>query len=134
MSVSNATTPKNHTEPAVASDHTQKPFALRVHGDSMVDETGGLSFPDDSIIVVDPTATASPGDPVVVRRTKTEKTSFRLLEFYDRHYFLKPLNPRYPTVAMPDDARIIGVVIQVLVEILPLVQREARAVLQAVRP
>jgi SOS-response transcriptional repressor LexA len=39
-----------------------------------------------------------------------EEAIFKQLEFDGEQYFLKPLNPRYPTMLMPADAKIAGVV------------------------
>jgi SOS-response transcriptional repressor LexA len=112
-----ATTPPEESvhAPPSASD---KAFALRVHGDSMVNPAGGpLSFPAESIIVVDPNILAAPGDPVVVKLRDAEEVAFRMFEFDGREYSLKPLNSHYPEVPMPADARVVGVVISVQVEI-----------------
>lgn len=94
-------------------------FALRVRGDSMVDTAGGLSFPSESIIVVDPHITPLPGYPVVVKLKTADEAVFKILEFDGANRYLKPLNPRYPITPMPADARIIGVVISVQLETLP---------------
>lgn len=94
-------------------------FALRVRGDSMVNTAGALSFPAESIIVVDPNIPAVPGYPVVVKLVDAAEAVFKIYEFDGKDYFLKPLNPRYPIVPMPADARVIGVVISVQLETLP---------------
>jgi SOS-response transcriptional repressor LexA len=106
--------------PPSASDSA---FALRVHGDSMVSAAGGLSFPAESIIVVDPNIRAMPGYPVVVKLKDAKEVVFKIYEFDGHQYFLKPLNPRYPIVPLPADARIIGVVISVQLETLPFLPR-----------
>jgi SOS-response transcriptional repressor LexA len=84
----------------------------------MVDPAGGpLSFPAESIIVVDPNILATPGDPVVVKLRDAQEVAFRMFEFDGSEYSLKPLNSRYPVAPMPADARVIGVVISVQVQI-----------------
>jgi SOS-response transcriptional repressor LexA len=101
--------------PPSASDSA---FALRVHGDSMLNSAGGpLSFPRDCIIVVDPNIRATPGDPVVVKLRDAEEVVFRMFEFDGRDYSLRALNSSYPIAPMPADARIVGVVISVQVEV-----------------
>lgn len=85
---------------------------LRVMDDSMVRRGGEFSFPPDSTIVVDLTAKAMPGDPIVVALAN-EGRIVRRLASDGEQYFLEPLNPRYPTVPMPDDAKILGVVVEV---------------------
>lgn len=98
-------------------------YALKVRGDSMVNAAGGLSFPAESIIVVDPTVDPKPGYPVVVKLKDAAEAVFKIYEFDGQQYFLKPLNPRYPIAPMPVDARILGVVISVQFETLPHLQR-----------
>jgi SOS-response transcriptional repressor LexA len=87
-------------------------FVLRIRDDSMV-SAGGLSFPVGSIIVVDPSVTAAPGDHVVVRFKDAQEATFRQLDFDGENHFLKPLNPRYAVAPMPLDAKICGVAVQV---------------------
>lgn len=82
-------------------------FALRVHGDSMVGITGD-SFPEGSILVVEPELTAEPGDYVIVLNSKNQ-TTFKQLVKDGADYYLKPLNTRYPVKPL-GSAEIIGVV------------------------
>jgi SOS-response transcriptional repressor LexA len=82
-------------------------FALRVHGDSMVGSTGD-SFPEGSILVVEPELTAEPGDYVIVLNSKSQ-TTFKQLVKDGADYYLKPLNTRYPVKPL-GSAEIIGVV------------------------
>lgn len=89
-------------------------FALKVRGDSMVDP-GGRSYPDGCLIVVDPDRKAKPGERVVVRLATAEEAIFKQLEFDGAQYFLKPLNPRYPLLPMPADAKIVGVVVMTVI-------------------
>jgi SOS-response transcriptional repressor LexA len=98
-------------------------FALRVRDDSMVDTAGSLSFPIDCIIVVDPSVTAAPGDHIVVRLKGAKEATFRKLDFDGESHFLMPLNPRYPIAPMPEDARIVGVVVQMSIAVVPGIKR-----------
>ena len=82
-------------------------YALRVHGDSMVSETGD-SFPEGSIIIVEPEMTAQPGDYVVAIRDGNQST-FKQLVSDGGDLYLKPLNVRYPLKAL-GTAVIVGVV------------------------
>lgn len=92
---------------------SERAFALRVRGDSMVNSAGGPSFPDGSIIVVDPAETAVHGDNIVVQLPGAGEAVFKAYEFDGGKYFLKPLNSRYPIDPMPEGARIVGVVVHV---------------------
>ena len=82
-------------------------YALRVHGDSMVSETGD-SFPGESPIIVEPELPALPGDHVVALNSENE-TTFKQLVKDGGDLFLKPLSLRYPVKPLAS-ARVIGVV------------------------
>jgi SOS-response transcriptional repressor LexA len=82
-------------------------YALRVHGDSM-EGTGRESFPEGSLIVVEPEMAPLPGD-YVIALNKGNQTTFKQLVKDAGELFLKPLNPRYPIRPL-GDAVIIGVV------------------------
>ena len=87
-------------------------FALRIVGDSMTNPSGAPSFPEGTIIIVDPEREASSGRYVVVRqKSDTECTFKQLVRDAGKHY-LKPLNPRYPLLEMLPDAVICGVLVQ----------------------
>lgn len=91
-------------------------FALRIIGDSMTNPSGAPSFPEGTIIVVDPERDAKPGKFVVVRQNvDTECTFKQLVRDAGRHY-LKPLNPRYPLLEMLPDAVIAGVLVQAVMD------------------
>jgi SOS-response transcriptional repressor LexA len=91
----------------VSVDVKRHTYALRVHGDSMVSETGD-SFPDGSIIVVEPEMEPLSGDYVIVL-DEAKATTFKQLVRDGADLFLKPLNTRYPIKPL-GKARIIGVV------------------------
>lgn len=82
-------------------------YALRVHGDSMVSEIGD-SFPEGSILIVEPEMAAEPGD-YVIALNQSNETTFKQLVKDGGDLYLKPLNSRYPIKPL-NGARIIGVV------------------------
>jgi SOS-response transcriptional repressor LexA len=82
-------------------------FALRVHGDSMISDSND-SFPDGSIVIVEPDFEALPGDYVIAKNADGE-TTFKQLVKDAGEFYLKPLNARYPIKPL-GDAEIIGVV------------------------
>jgi len=91
-------------------------FALRIVGDSMTNPSGAPSFPEGTIIIVDPERAAQPGRFVVVRQNvDTECTFKQLVRDAGKHY-LKPLNPRYPLLEMLPDAVIAGVLVQAVMD------------------
>jgi DNA polymerase V len=80
-------------------------FALLVLGDSMNPE-----FAEGDVIVIEPEGLATDGSFVLARHA--DEWTFRQLVSDGATWHLRPLNPRYPTVAIPDLAAIRGVVIQ----------------------
>lgn len=96
------------------SQPSKNSFALRVTGDSMTSPyPGDVSFPDGSLIVVDPNRSATAGDFVVAKDVHTQQATFKKLAHDGGRWFLKPLNPTYPTVEIDDPGlRVIGRVIE----------------------
>jgi SOS-response transcriptional repressor LexA len=82
-------------------------YALRVQGDSMVSDSAD-SFPDGSIVIVEPAMQAEPGDYVIALNADNE-TTFKQLVKDGSDLLLKPLNPRYPIKPL-GSAKVIGVV------------------------
>lgn len=89
-------------------------FALRVVGESMTSPIpGALSFPEGTIIVVDPTQGGAAGDFVVAKDIATQKATFKKLVTDSGRWYLRPLNPAFPTVEIDDPSvRVIGRVIE----------------------
>lgn len=92
----------------------EQAFALRVDGDSMTSPyPGERSFPDGTIIIVDPARGCDAGDYVVAKDVATQKATFKKLVQDGGRWFLKPLNPSYPIIEVDDPAlRVIGRVIE----------------------
>lgn len=96
--------------------YTSKPgrqaFALRVEGDSMVSHNH-TSFPEGTILIIDPARAPTAGDYVIAKDTDTQKATFKRLMQDGGRWYLKPLNPAYPILPIDDPAiRVIGVVIE----------------------
>jgi len=89
-------------------------FALRVEGDSMTSAIPGeRSFPPGTIIIVDPDRAAGPNDYVIAKDVVTQKATFKQLREDGGRWFLRPINPAYPTQEIDDPAvRVIGRVIE----------------------
>lgn len=93
----------------------QHTYALRVRGDSMTSTTGAEpTFPDGSIIIVEPDAVADPARMVnafvIVKRTTDDEATFKQLVKDAGKFYLKPLNPRYPMLELKEDDVFCGVV------------------------
>jgi SOS-response transcriptional repressor LexA len=104
----------DHWEDAFSSNPSDSAFALVVEGESMTSpHPGDLSFPSGTIIIVDPNRAAGPGDYVVAKDVSTQQATFKRLASDGGRWFLKPLNPAYPTIEIDDPAmRVIGRVIE----------------------
>lgn len=100
--------PKGHFETVPVSVPVKRhTYALRVHGDSMVSDSGD-SFPEGSIVVVEPEMPPLPGD-YVIALNEASQTTFKQLVVDAGEAYLKPLNTRYPIKPL-GTAKIIGVV------------------------
>lgn len=101
-------------ESAFSSSPGDNAFALMVEGESMTSPyPGELSFPPGTIIIVDPGRAVGPGDFVVAKDVSTQQATFKRLAFDGGRWFLKPLNPTFPTIEIDDPSmRVIGRVIE----------------------
>lgn len=97
-----------HTTP---SGHA---FALVVEGESMISPyPQDKSFPPGTILIVDPDRQALAGDFVIAKDVATQQATFKKLAHDGGRWFLKPLNPSFPTIEIDDPSlRIIGKVIE----------------------
>lgn len=89
-------------------------YALRVRGDSMTNPLGDPTFPDGSVIIVEPEAIESPdkmvGRFVIAKRISDDEATFKKLVKDAGQFFLKPLNPQYPTLTLGEGDVFCGVV------------------------
>lgn len=92
---------------AVTVEVKRHTFALRVHGNSMRSPTGE-SFPEGTLIVVEPDMKAEPGDFVVALNDRNQGT-FKQLVMLDGVLCLHPLNKRFKPTPL-GTSKIIGVV------------------------
>lgn len=83
-------------------------FAIIVAGSSM-QSSAGISFPEGTIVTIDPRVPASSGDFVLCNTECDEMTFKQLIIEHDVPY-LRPLNPQFPVIK-PVDLHIIGVAI-----------------------
>ena len=91
-------------------------YALRVVGDSMENPNGRPTYPQGSIIIVDPDREAIHGNAVIVRLEDSEQATFKQLIVEGGTRYLKPLNPRYPIMKIDGKASFCGVVVQTVID------------------
>ncbi|HIC8801239.1 LexA family protein [Aeromonas sp. YN13HZO-058] len=84
-------------------------YAVRVKGDSMVAPMGGKSYPDGTIIIVDPDVEPAPGKKVIARYGND--MTFKELVMDAGQWWLKPLNPQYPMLQVNEDVHICAVLV-----------------------
>lgn len=85
-------------------------YALRVRGDSMT-APQGRSYPDGTIIVVDPEqrGAVTSGDRVIAKVEGEDLVTFKVYVTDGSRHYLKPLNSQYPLIDTP--FRILGKVV-----------------------
>lgn len=87
-------------------------FALRVDGDSMTCDSG-LSFPEGTVLIVEPERNPKAGDFVVAKDVVTQKATFKRLTTDGARWYLRALNRDYPPIEIDaPEQRVIGVVIE----------------------
>lgn len=92
--------------------HGPHTYALRVKGSSMVSPyPGQRSYPEGTIIYVDPDKPITNGCRVVARIHDSEEATFKeYVEDAGKRY-LRPLNPQFPTIELTEGMHICGVVV-----------------------
>lgn len=89
-------------------------FALRVQGDSMSNPYSTPSIPEGSIVIVEPHPDPDSGKIVVAMLDGSDEATIKKLQIDGPNRFLVPLNPKYPTMAINGNCRIVGYVKQVI--------------------
>lgn len=85
--------------PRNVSEHA---YALRVRGDSMYNPMGPKSYPDGSIVIIDP-AQRSPvsGQVIVAKIDGAPDVTLKRYRNEDGRQWLQPLNPTFPSIDEP---------------------------------
>jgi SOS-response transcriptional repressor LexA len=71
------------------------------------------NYQEGDVIYVDPDRAATNGKDIVIRLDERNEVTFKRLVIEGRRRYLKPLNRLWPEqiIEVPDDARIVGVVL-----------------------
>ncbi|HCH4229684.1 TPA: helix-turn-helix domain-containing protein [Vibrio parahaemolyticus] len=100
--------------PVIASPFrcTEGAYVLEVNGDSMTAQHGSMeSFPEGSLIVVEPNMEPRNKSYVIARIKGTDDVTFKQLIFDGNKKFLKPINPQYPIMPIDQPIEVCGVVL-----------------------
>jgi SOS-response transcriptional repressor LexA len=92
-------------------------FALSVRGQSMTTQAK-VSFPDGTVIIVDPHRQYGSGSLVIARFEKDNEATFKRFEKDGGQTMLVPLNPAYPVIPIVAPCQIVGVVVSKAEEVL----------------
>ena len=107
MQVSNIAACPSHASDVWAGEHG---FWLRVVGSSMT-SLAGNSFPEGFLILVAPEIEPRSGQFVVARMIDSNEATFKQFIRDAGEYYLKPLNPAFPTTPMDDAWEVVGTVV-----------------------
>ncbi len=99
----------------VTRRYSNHAYALKIKGDSM-QAAEGVSFPDGSIICVEPNQDARHGSYVVMKLEESQEATFKQLVIDGDRRYLKPLNQRYPIIEITREAVVCGVVRQLVMD------------------
>ncbi len=99
----------------VTRRYSGRAYALRIEGDSM-QALDGDSFPDGSVICVEPNQEARNGSYVIAKLEDSQDATFKQLVIDGARRYLKPLNGRYPITEITREATICGVVRQLMMD------------------
>ncbi|UNH43313.1 helix-turn-helix domain-containing protein [Moellerella wisconsensis] len=108
--------------PMIASDSA---FALKIEGHSMQSDRG-ISFPEGSIVIFDPSLEAHHNDFVLCKLDTYSEITFKRLIKDQGELYLAPLNERYQIIPIGNNCTIIGVAIQSIYDLTKYVHENAR--------
>ena len=89
--------------------------AIRVYGEEMESFNGGFSFPSGTVLFVDTSRAARPGNYVIVKQRSG--VVFRMLKDSDAGRVLAPLNRQYPISKVTPEDLFFGIVMSARVNV-----------------
>ena len=87
-------------------------FAINVNNDSL-----NPRFPSGTVLVIEPDLTPEDRDFLVIKTAGARMATVKQLLLDGQDHYLKPLNPDFQTIMMNTDHHIVGVVLQVRMDI-----------------
>ena len=92
-------------------------FCCKVEGDSMSSSETRHSFPDGTVVQIDPDTPAENQSYVIAKPNKAAAPVFKQLVIDGDRRYLKPLNSRYPIIECGPDFEIIGVAVELRLDL-----------------
>lgn len=84
-------------------------FGVMMRGEAMVSQTGGRSYPEGTIVIIDPDMQPEPGQRVFARVNGQDYTIRELMDDAGL-WLLRPFNPAYRMIELPERSDVLGVV------------------------
>ncbi len=95
---------------------SDRSFALRVRGESMVNPAGRPSYPPGCAIIVDPDREPRDGDRVIVKIPGVEEATFKVYTADSGRILLRSYAPQIPAIEWVDGMRLLGVVVKTIID------------------
>jgi SOS-response transcriptional repressor LexA len=95
---------------------SERCFALRVAGESMVNPAGRPTYPPGCTIIVDPEREAVDGDRVIVKIPHVSEPAFKVYTVDSGRVLLRSLNPQFPSMPWHKGMQVLGVVVQTVID------------------
>lgn len=103
-----------------ASNVSDKAFCLIAKGDQMTSQSDKRSIQEGAILIVEPfcDGTDVNGKIVVAKTPDSNEATVKEFVRDGESMFLSPLNNRYPVIKVDNDTKIIGIVVQLIVNLM----------------
>ncbi|HDU8430976.1 TPA: helix-turn-helix domain-containing protein [Morganella morganii] len=102
----------------VSGDVSTYSFAIKMSGDSMSSTDSGISIPDGSIVIIDPEETVISGRIIAGKFKNTQEVMIKKYTTDGPNSYLISLNKNYQSILIDDTFEIIGVCVQVQINLL----------------
>jgi hypothetical protein len=95
---------------------SERAFAMRVRGESMVNPAGRPSYPPGCVIVVDPDRSPKDGDRVVVQIPHVADAAFKVYTIDAGRVLLRSYASQIPALPWSDGMVVLGVVVKTIID------------------
>ena len=102
----------------ISGDVSTYSFAIKMSGDSMSSTDSGISIPDGSIVIIDPEETVISGRIIAGKFRNAQEVMIKKYTTDGPNSYLISLNKNYQSILIDDTFEIIGVCVQVQINLL----------------